>query len=280
MNQPISRRPYPHVRIYLGSRLGVAVIEVPTIGGHVLGPDVRRLDAHLPGRDAILVELQENSLPMIFGGRHLMNMRQAAYRSPTSAKLERLEQIVDEASEDQRKVVIFSFFLHVLATVGQWLDSVVGTITGAVSPSGRQQLVDEFTRHRGHAVLLNQIEAGGVGINLQAASIVIITEPKWKPSTEDQAIARAHRMGQVRTVQVHRLLAKDSVDERIREIQENKSLLFDEYARKSDAKEVDRRAIDREWHRPAELDDAAVPLERRVILAEEHRLNTPRDALK
>ncbi len=205
--------------------------------------------------------------------RHLMDMRQAAYRSPSSAKLERLEQIVDEASEDQRKVVIFSFFLHVLAAVGQRLDSVVGTITGAVSPSSRQDMVDQFTKHHGHAVLLSQIEAGGVGINLQAASIVIITEPQWKPSTEDQAIARAHRMGQVRSVQVHRLLAKDSVDERIREIQENKALLFDEYARKSDAKEVDRRATDREWHRPTELDDADVPLERRVILAEEHRLS-------
>jgi SNF2 family DNA or RNA helicase len=205
--------------------------------------------------------------------RKLMDMRQAAYRSPSSAKLERLEQIVDEASEDQRKVVIFSYFLHVLATVGQRLDFVVGTITGAVPPSGRQQMVDQFTKHQGHAVLLNQIEAGGVGINLQAASIVIITEPQWKPSTEDQAIARAHRMGQVRTVQVHRLLAKDSVDERIREIQENKALLFDEYARKSDAKEADRRATDTTWHRPAELDDAALPLERRVILAEAHRLS-------
>jgi superfamily II DNA or RNA helicase len=209
--------------------------------------------------------------------QHLMDMRQAAYRSPSSAKLERLEQIVDEASEDQRKVVIFSYFLHVLATVGSRLDFVVGTITGAVPPSSRQQMVDQFTNHHGHAVLLNQIEAGGVGINLQAASIVIITEPQWKPSTEDQAIARAHRMGQVRTVQVHRLLAKDSVDERIREIQENKALLFAEYARRSDAKEADRRATDTTWHRPAELDDAALPLERRVILAEEHRLSAHHD---
>ena len=62
------------------------------------------------------------------------------------------------------------------------------------------------------------------------------------------------------------------MDERIREIQQNKALLFAEYARKSDAKQADQRAIDREWHRPAELDDAALPLERRVILAEEHRL--------
>jgi SNF2 family DNA or RNA helicase len=202
----------------------------------------------------------------------LMDMRQAAYRSPTSAKLERLEQIVDEASEDQRKVVIFSYFLHVLATVGSRLDSVVGIITGAVPPSGRQQMVDEFTEQHGHAVLLNQIEAGGVGINLQAASIVIITEPQWKPSTEEQAIARAHRMGQVRTVQVHRLLAKDCIDERICEIQQGKRLLFDEFARKSDAKDADRRAVDTSDHRPEVLDDESVPVAQRVLAAERHRL--------
>ena len=108
---------------------------------------------------------------------------------------------------------------------------------------------------------------------MQAASVVIITEPQWKPSTEEQAIARAHRMGQVRTVQVHRLLAKDSVDERIREIQENKTLLFDEFARRSDAKEADRRAVDKAEHRPAVLDDDAVPLARRIILAERYRLD-------
>ena len=171
------------------------------------------------------------------------------------------------------KVVVFSFFLGVLDAVAQRLGaSVVGRITGAVPPAARQQLVDDFTGRPGHAVLLAQIEAGGVGINMQAASVVIITEPQWKPSTEDQAVARAHRMGQVRTVQVHRLLAKDSVDERMREVQENKALLFDAFARESDAKDADVRAVDAELHRPPELDDVGVPLERRVVLAEEYRL--------
>jgi SNF2 family DNA or RNA helicase len=128
------------------------------------------------------------------------------------------------------------------------------------------------TGRPGHAVLLGQIEAGGVGINMQAASVVILTEPQWKPSTEEQAIARAHRMGQIRTVQVHRLLAKDSIDERIREIQQGKRLLFDEFARKSDAKDADRRAVDASNHRPRILDDESVPLERRVLFAERYRL--------
>lgn len=205
--------------------------------------------------------------------RNLMQMRQAAFGSRDSAKLDRLAEIVREAGEDGMKVVVFSYFLGILETVGNRLGpSVLGTITGAVPPTARQQIVDDFRGHHGHAVLLAQIEAGGVGINMQAASVVVITEPQWKPSTEDQAVARAHRMGQVRTVQVHRLLAKGSVDERMQEIQHGKKLLFDEFARKSEAKGVDAKAVDAGEHRPGVLDDETVPVERRIVLAEEHRL--------
>lgn len=68
------------------------------------------------------------------------------------------------------------------------------------------------------ATLVSQIVAGGVGLNIQAASVVVICEPQLKPITESQAIARAHRMGQVHTVQVHRLLSEGAVDERVGEI--------------------------------------------------------------
>ena len=89
---------------------------------------------------------------------------------------------------------------------------------------------------------------------------------------EQQAIARAHRMGQARKVQVHRLLAKDCIDERIREIQEDKALLFDHYARRSEAKEVDGMAVATGFARPTPLDDDTVPLKERVIVAERIRL--------
>ena len=82
-------------------------------------------------------------------------------------------------------------------------------------------------------MLVCQIEAGGVGLNIQAASVVILCEPQVKPSIEAQAIARAHRMGQVRTVQVHRLLIADSVDQRMLEILGSKAQLFDAYVRHS-----------------------------------------------
>ncbi|MET9225710.1 DEAD/DEAH box helicase [Lentzea sp. NPDC003310] len=194
---------------------------------------------------------------------NLMAMRRAAYTPGTprgSAKLERLLEIVEESRDNGWKVVVFSYFHDVLDAVAQHVD-VFGPLTGATSAQGRQQLVDEFTAREGHAVLVAQIEAGGVGLNIQAASVVIIAEPQWKPSTEDQAIARCHRMGQVRKVHVHRLLVKDSVDARVREIRDHKTLLFDHYARESDTK-----------HSHASALDSAVSVEQRVVLAEQQRL--------
>jgi len=205
--------------------------------------------------------------------RNIMAMRQAGFSSARSAKAQRLCELVREAGEDGMKVVVFSYFLGVLDIVGKAIGrSVAGVIDGSVPPAARQDAVNRFTAADGHAVLLSQIEAGGVGLNIQAASLVILTEPQWKPSVEAQAIARAHRMGQVRKVQVHRLLAKGTVDERLRELQDRKRLLFDEFARKSEAKGVDPRAVDGSAYRPAILDDRSVPLERRVIIAEQHRL--------
>ncbi len=114
-------------------------------------------------------------------------------------------------------------------------------------------------------MLVSQIEAGGVGLNIQAASVVILTEQQWKPNTEVQAIARAHRMGQVRTVQVHRLLAKDTVDEHMRRVLERKSELFDEYARKSQAKDTDRASTDDGWDR------GVGPMESSIVEMEKQR---------
>jgi SNF2 family DNA or RNA helicase len=168
------------------------------------------------------------------------------------------------------KVIVFSYFLGALELVRTAVGAaVVGTITGAVAPAERQRIVEVFGERPGHAVLLSQIEAGGVGINMQAASVVIVIEPQWKPSTEDQAVARAHRMGQVRTVQVHRLLAKDSIDERIVEIQQGKRLLFDHFARRSDAKDADLRAVDGSVHERQEVGGAD---QQRILQVEQERL--------
>ena len=180
--------------------------------------------------------------------RNFMAMRRAAYlpgSAKGSAKLARLVDIVEESEANGWKVVVFSYFRDVLRIVDETLgNTVVGQLTGSVSPTERQALVDEFTRIDGHSVLVSQIEAGGVGLNIQAGSVVVLCEPQWKPSTEEQAIARCHRMGQVRRVRVHRLLAENSVDRRMLDIVRTKSMLFDEYARQSGVKDANPEAVD------------------------------------
>ncbi|MFI2082353.1 DEAD/DEAH box helicase [Streptomyces rubiginosohelvolus] len=193
-----------------------------------------------------------------------MRMRRAAYAVPgTSAKLERLRELVDEARDNGLKVVVFSYFREVLAAVGDALGpDAFGPLSGSVPPARRQELVDAFSAVEGHAVLLSQVQAGGTGLNMQAASVVILCEPQIKPTLEHQAVARAHRMGQVRTVQVHRLLATDSVDQRLVELLARKDRLFDAYARRSDLAETTPDAVD--------VSDA--DLARRIVEEEQQRL--------
>jgi superfamily II DNA or RNA helicase len=207
---------------------------------------------------------------------NFMAMRRAAFHPGTakgSAKLQRLVEIVSEAADGGRKVIVFSYFRDVLETVAEILKgrdavpgvTVIGPLTGGIPPADRQAMVDELTSASGPAVLVAQIQAGGVGLNIQAASVVIIAEPQLTPSSEEQAIARAHRMGQVRPVDVHRLLCEDSVDQRVLELLGGKREAFDEYARRSDMANAAPDAVDARSE--AELRHAIVAAERRRLKA-------------
>lgn len=169
---------------------------------------------------------------------HLMNMRRAAWLggSPSkSPKLQKLLEICNEAGENGQKVLVFSFFRDVISVIHDHLqDKTFEAITGDVSPVRRQEIIDEFTDAQAGSILISQITAGGVGLNIQAANIVILCEPQWKPSTEEQAISCAYRMGQARNVVVYRLLTEDSIDVSMLEVLGDKAELFDLYARDSE----------------------------------------------
>ncbi|MEU3774796.1 DEAD/DEAH box helicase [Streptomyces sp. NPDC032472] len=207
---------------------------------------------------------------------NFMAMRRAAYARPEkSAKLRRLRELVADAAANGLKVVVFSSFREVLGAVEDALvcrppgggpAPLFGPLCGSVPAAQRQRIVDGFAAAAGHAVLLAQIEAGGTGLNLQAASVVILCEPQLKPTTEQQAVARAHRMGQVRAVRVHRLLATEGVDQRLLEVLERKSRLFDAYARRSAVAESAPEAVD--------VSDTS--LARRIVEEEQERLGAAR----
>ncbi|MCX6402015.1 MAG: DEAD/DEAH box helicase [Propionibacteriales bacterium] len=195
-------------------------------------------------------------------------MRRAALlQGADSPKVQRLVELVEEAEDNGRRVVVFSYFRDVLSSIaehltGERVEPVFGPLTGDVGADTRQRVIDEFSAAEEGAVLLAQISVGGVGLNIQAASVVILCEPQLKPTTEAQAIARAHRMGQLRSVQVHRLLSEDSVDERIVEILATKRRAFDDFVRGS---EIAAAA-------PEATEYADADIARRVIEAEQKRL--------
>lgn len=169
--------------------------------------------------------------------------RRVSWNAPDleqSSKARRMRELIDAAEDDGRKVLIFTFFLETAQRVRELLgDRCLEPINGSVPPQRRQEIVDEFEAAPAGSVLLAQIQAGGTGLNIQSASVVILCEPQFKPSTENQAISRAYRMGQARSVLVHRLLCEDSVDERIVERLERKQDIFDAFADTSAAAEED-----------------------------------------
>jgi SNF2 family DNA or RNA helicase len=169
---------------------------------------------------------------------NFMAMRRAAFSAKPGmqpSKLERLLELVEESFESGQKVIVFSYFRTVIEQIMQALgERAIGPITGSVSSIQRQNIVDQFQNSPTPMVLVGQIQAAGTGLNIQAASVVILCEPQIKPSLEVQAIARAHRMGQVRKVQVHRLILPESVDEQMLVMLARKQSEFDDYARDSD----------------------------------------------
>ena len=177
---------------------------------------------------------------------HVQNQRIATtigMGDGNSAKYDRLKELLEFYRANGDKVVIFSAFRQVLNDVA----AICGgceQITGEVSPSKRMGMIDRLKAKQGFGCLALQVEAGGQGLNIQFARVVILMEPQFKPSTENQAIARVHRMGQGRKVIVHRLIAKDSIDEDLVELIKYKQQIFDAYANQSAVKDESAMSVD------------------------------------
>lgn len=151
-----------------------------------------------------------------------------------SSKANRLLEIIEEAESEGRKVLVFSYFLDTIRKIYDFLgDRCLNPINGSVTPQRRQEIIDEFNEAPAGTVLVSQIQSGGTGLNIQAASVVVICEPQLKPSIENQAISWTYRMGQVRNVLVYRLLCPETIDEKITAILEEKQAIFDAFADKS-----------------------------------------------
>ncbi len=166
----------------------------------------------------------------------------------TSAKTQRLLELCRQAAESGRRVIVYSFFRETIRRVQQALgDACFGVLSGETPAAERQEIVDRFGEAPAGSVLAAQVQAGGTGLNIQAASIVIFCEPQIKPSLTQQALSRVYRMGQVHNVLVYHLLCEGTVDEAVCELLEKKQLVFDEFAMVSSLGEASADLADREW---------------------------------
>lgn len=147
----------------------------------------------------------------------------------SSAKLSTILDLVETAIDSGKKLLLFSQFTSYLDIISTHLSEqgvAHYTITGATPKRQRLELVNEFNEDD-TPVFLVSLKAGGTGLNLTGASVVIHADPWWNSAAEDQATDRAHRIGQTKDVMVYKVIAKDSIEERILALQETKSDLAD-----------------------------------------------------
>jgi SNF2 family DNA or RNA helicase len=145
-----------------------------------------------------------------------------------SGKLQALKELVTEALEAGRKIILFSQFREMLAIIRRWLEEErVNYLYLDGQTTKRQDLVDRFNNDSSIQLFLMSLKAGGTGINLTAADTVIIYDPWWNPAVESQAVDRAHRIGQKKAVSVYRLVTEDSIEQKIMQLKERKSEMVD-----------------------------------------------------
>jgi SNF2 family DNA or RNA helicase len=149
-------------------------------------------------------------------------------RGYDSGKFNLFREIIEEALEGNRKVLVFSQFREMLAIMRRSLDqSKVNYLYLDGETRDRQSLIDQFNSDEKVRMFLISLKAGGTGLNLTAADTVIIYDPWWNPAVESQAIDRAHRIGQTKTVTVYRLVTENSVEQKIMTLKEKKSKVVD-----------------------------------------------------
>jgi SNF2 family DNA or RNA helicase len=154
-----------------------------------------------------------------------------------SAKLEAFVEIVDELLDNRHRALVFSQFTDHLALVRERLDEMGVTfqyLDGSTPMGERRKRVDAFQAGEGDLFLIS-LKAGGTGLNLTAADYVIHLDPWWNPAVEDQASDRAHRIGQERPVTIYRLVARDTIEERIVELHHRKRELAESLLEGTDA---------------------------------------------
>jgi SNF2 family DNA or RNA helicase len=146
-----------------------------------------------------------------------------------SGKFEMIKEKIKVVLSEDHNLLIFSSFVKHLDLLQSFLEEKripYSILKG--DTLNREQVIEEFNREDSKKVFLISIKAGGFGLNLTKADYVFITDPWWNPAVEEQAISRAHRIGQTRNVFVYRFISQASIEEKIVKLQERKKELADQ----------------------------------------------------
>ena len=149
-----------------------------------------------------------------------------AHAAMPSAKLDALMERLEELRDEGHQVLVFSQFVEMLKLIRPRLAAAgIGHLMITGSTENRAELVEKFQTDRTKTVFLLSLKAAGFGLNLTAASYAILYDPWWNPAVEAQAIDRMHRIGQTRPVTAYRLIADNSIEQKIRLLQQEKAAL-------------------------------------------------------
>lgn len=154
----------------------------------------------------------------------------------TSGKFESIIHSIENLLEQGHKFLIFSSFVKHLTLIQQHFESkdiAYSMLTG--KDQNRQKIVEDFQNNKDIKPFLISIKAGGVGLNITAASYVLIIDPWWNPFVEQQAIDRTHRIGQTENVIIYKFITKDSIEEKILSLQQSKIKMNDALINESDS---------------------------------------------
>ena len=145
-----------------------------------------------------------------------------------SAKLDRMEELVEEAVENGRKVVIFSNWTQMTAPVAERLSKYnPAVITGEINADTRQLMIDKFQNNDKCKVIIGTSGAMGTGLTLTAGTVEIFLDHPWNRALYDQCVDRCHRIGQKQNITIYNLMCKNTIDERIWEIVNRKGAMSD-----------------------------------------------------
>lgn len=145
-----------------------------------------------------------------------------------SGKLQELFPLLEQIIEEGHRILLFSQFVEMLQIIQQGINqNKWESVYLDGSTKNRQSVIDEFQENSDIKIFLLSLKAGGVGINLTAADYVIHFDPWWNPAVENQATDRAHRIGQLNPVFVYRMITRDTIEEKIHNMQQKKKELAD-----------------------------------------------------